>query len=131
MVRVRILILEDDTKTLLSILSVLDNLEKNIDFSITILPDYQKVDKYINHGEEKYDVVLLDRDCKLGGSFHILDLSRFDIEKIIAISSVPDYNQQLATKGVKYIVGKDYSNLKDFELRLRQILSSMLINKNE
>lgn len=114
------LILEDDLKTLISIFEAINEVEtkKTVNFSLTVLPDYKKVDKYINKNKENFDLVLLDRDCFLGGSFHILEIERIGLERVIGISSVPNYNEELRQKGVRRIVGKDYSDLKDFKRRL-------------
>lgn len=70
---------------------------------------YDTQQKYL-----KFDVILLDRDCKLGGSFHVLDIERFGPEKVIAISSVPEFNEQLKQRGVKKAILKDYQNLDKF-----------------
>lgn len=34
-------------------------------------------------------MILLDRDCKIAGSFHILDIEKFGVHKIISILSTP------------------------------------------
>src|SRR3990167_1002842 len=112
-----ILILEDDLRTLSAILSQLSVLEdeQSFSFTLTILTDYTQVENYINNNSHaKFDIILLDRDCKLGGSFHVLDIERFGVDKIIAISSVPEFNKQLRKRGVTKVVEKDYANLKTF-----------------
>ena len=119
---IRILILEDDLETLSLILKKLHQLEEKLavtnspkDFSIVTLSEYTQVEEYINRSaESKFDVVLLDRDCKAGGSFHILDMQKIGPEKIISISSIPEYNEEARKKGVGRIVWKDYQNLDKF-----------------
>ncbi len=112
-----ILILEDDLRTLSKILDRLSVLEDEqlYEFSTVILTTYLQVEEYINSNlKADFDMILLDRDCKLGGSFHVLDLERLGPEKVIAISSVPDYNEQARNRGVKRVVLKDYKQLDEF-----------------
>lgn len=102
-----------------------DKLSKKI--SVTIFSEYWQVEEHLNtETKEKFDFILLDRDCKLGGSFHILDLSRFPSSIIIGISSVPNYNQELRNKGVKLIVDKDYNKLDEFANKVIQTIESQL-----
>jgi hypothetical protein len=65
-----------------------------------------------------FDLILLDRDCKLCGSFHVLDFEKFSKDKIISISSTPQWNKEAEAAGIKRVVEKDYSNLEDFSERL-------------
>ena len=119
---VRILILEDDLETLSIILKKLSLFEKELevdsspkDFSVVTLSEYTQVEEYINKNKEfKFDAVLLDRDCKVAGSFHVLNLEKFGADKVISISSVPEYNEQAKKRGVKRVVWKDYKNLDNF-----------------
>jgi hypothetical protein len=99
----RILILEDDLETLSRILEKLNQLEKahskeetRIEFSPVVIAESPLVDTLINNNENlDFDIILLDRDCKLCGSFHTLNIERFGVGKVIAISSVPNYNEEL------------------------------------
>lgn len=112
-----ILILEDDLKTLSKILEKLAELEESqpFYFSLVVLTDYKQVEDYINSNPRaKFDIILLDRDCKLAGSFHVLNLEKHGAEKVIAISSVPEYNEDLKKRGVEKVVLKDYLNLDKF-----------------
>lgn len=114
---VYLLILEDDTETLCKLLECVNSLEKElkIDISTTVMGTYLEVEEFLNKNNKiEYQVVLLDRDDKLGGSFHALDFNKYPVEKIIGISSTPPYNEQLKEKGVKRIVHKDYQNLDKF-----------------
>ena len=119
---IRILILEDDLETLSLLLKKLHlleerlvNSEKPTDFSIVTLSEYTQVEEFINKSKNiDFDVILLDRDCKAGGSFHVLDLERIGADKIISISSIPDYNEEVKTRGVNRVVWKDYKNLDKF-----------------
>ncbi len=119
---IRILILEDDLKTLSVIMDRLFDLEEEFyknkimkDIAVTIFSEYTEVEEYLNKRETNtFDLILLDKDCKLTGSFHCLDLDKFEPNKIIAISSMPNYNQELENKGIKRICRKDFSKLNEF-----------------
>lgn len=118
----RILILEDDLETLSLLLKKLYLLEEKsaetdspIEFSTVTLSEYTQVEELINKSRSlDFDVILLDRDCKAGGSFHVLDIERFGPDKVISISSVPEYNEDARKRGIKRIVWKDYQNLESF-----------------
>lgn len=125
----KILILEDDLKTLSKILDRLATLEQDqpYDFCLVVLTDYIQVQDYVNNNPKaEFDIILLDRDCKLAGSFHVLDIERFGVNKIIAISSVPEYNEQVKQKGVKRIVLKDYQYLDKFADKLVEEIEDMV-----
>lgn len=78
--------------------------------------------------KSNFDLILLDRDCKLGGSFHALDLNKFGKDKILGISSVPEYNENLHRLGVDHIVDKDYKQLRDFQKKLLGELITLTSN---
>ena len=102
-----ILILEDNLKVLSRILDGLYKLEQDQPyvFSVIVLSNYQQVEDYVNNNPKaQFDIILLDRDCKLNNSFHILDIERFGANKIIAISSVPEYNKEARQRGVKKVI---------------------------
>lgn len=117
-----ILILEDDLETLSVIFKVLA--ETKIDFVPVVLSTYEQVEKIINPSDMVFDLILLDRDCALGGSFHALDIQKFGVDKIIGISSVPDYNGNLVTRGIKVAITKDYRDLNDFAAKLLSAIYS-------
>lgn len=124
-----ILILEDDLKTLSKILARLAVLEEDqpFDFSTVILSNYLQVQELINKNSKiDFDIILLDRDCKLGGSFHVLDIERFGPEKIISISSVPEYNELAKRRGVKGVIPKDYQDLDKFADTVVKEIEKML-----
>lgn len=130
---IRVLVLEDDLETLGVITGCLKVIEDKLinsdqksDIALTIFSEYTQVEDYLNKLESPtFDLVLLDRDCKLGGSFHALDLDRFNIDKVIGISSVPEYNEYLKNKGVKVTVDKNYKQLEIFRQRLIKTLSDL------
>lgn len=126
-----ILILEDDLKTLSKILNRLAKLEEDqpFYFSLVVLTDYIQVEDYVNNNPKaEFDIILLDRDCKLAGSFHVLDLERFGADKVIAISSVPEYNVDAQKRGVKKVVYKDYQYLDKFAEEVVKTIGEM-VNK--
>ncbi len=113
----RILILEDDLNVLSKILSKLDQLEEREIYSFhhVILADHSQVEDYVNtNPKAEFDIILLDRDCKLGGSFHILDIERFGADRVVSMSSVPKANEDAKKRGVKRIVLKDFQYLDEF-----------------
>ncbi|MDO8487561.1 MAG: hypothetical protein Q7S45_04655 [Candidatus Curtissbacteria bacterium] len=113
----KVLILEDDLLTLSKLLGRLSRLEGDqpYEFCIISLSDYTQVENYVNSNPKaEFDIVLLDRDCKLGGSFHVFDIERFGGDKVIAISSVPEFNEQAKQRGVKRAILKDYQFLDKF-----------------
>lgn len=125
-----VLILEDDIRTLRFILAFLDKLidQRNLDIAVTVLATYIQVQEYINkHPNISYDIVLLDRDCYLGGSYHVIDLRRFNKKNVISISSVPEYNQQTKRMGIDRVVLKDYEDLESFAKKVQKELDEILV----
>lgn len=113
----RILILEDNLLVLSKILAGLAELEGNqpFDLSLVILTDHTQVENFVNNDPDaKFDIILLDRDDKVNSSFHNLNIERFGAEKVIAISSVPRFNQQIQERGVTKVIEKDLSHVDEF-----------------
>lgn len=112
-----ILILEDHLLTISKLLEKLSFLEQDqpYELSTIVLTNHQQVQDLVNSKKNlHFDIVLLDRDCKLGRSFHVFDIERFGSEKVIAISSVPEYNKDAKKRGVKKIILKDFKYLDKF-----------------
>ena len=112
-----ILILEDNLKVLSKILDRLFILEgdQSFELCVMVLTTSSQVEEYINNNPKaKFDIILLDRDCKIGKSFYILNIKRFGKDKIIGISSVQEYNNELKQKGVKKIIQKDLKDMDKF-----------------
>jgi len=129
MKNIKVLVLEDDLETVEKIFSVLRVIEdeNKVSFCVTVIPDYIQVEELINKNPQvKFDVLLLDRDCFLGGPFHNVDLKNFDIGKVISISSVPQYNEDAKKIGVRRVVVKEYQNLENFAIRLKMEISNLL-----
>lgn len=131
---IRILILEDDLKTLSIITGGLFELEEklfdtHIDFAVTVFSEYSSVEDYLNKMDDpEFDIILLDRDCKLGGSFHAINIQKFGPEKFISISTQPEYNEAASKMGVTRTVQKDYKDLDRFQSNLvEEIKNSVCI----
>lgn len=115
----KILVLEDDLKTLSLLLDRLAKFEeeniKDFDIAVTVFSEYTHIKNYINNlQKDTFDVILLDRDCKLCGSFHILNIEKFGTDKIISISSTPQWNEEAGKRGIEKIVHKDFESLDKF-----------------
>ena len=131
---IRVLILEDDLETLSLLLKKLYLLEEKsadsgspVEFSTVTLSEYTQVEELINKSRDlDFNIILLDRDCKAGGSFHVLDVKRFGPDKIISISSVPEYNEDARKRGIKRIVWKDYRNLESFSNQVIEEIKSLI-----
>jgi hypothetical protein len=124
-----ILILEDNLQVLSKLLDKLFVLEQDqpYDFSVIVLTNHQQVEDYINtNPKAAFDIVLLDRDCKLADSFHVLNIERFGPEKVISISSVPEYNAEAKRRGVKRSVLKDFKALDAFVDRVVKEVERMI-----
>lgn len=130
---VRLLILEDDIETVSVLLRYLVDLEKELtlkkkaDIAVTVLSEYTQVEDYVNRTSHPFDIVLLDRDCKATGSFHVIDFEKFGVDRIIGISSTPPYNEELRQRGVKRIILKEYDNLDRFAAQVMSHLHEMLL----
>lgn len=126
----KILILEDNLSVVSKICSALHELESSdndFNFSVTVLSTHADVKEMINDkGSEFYDVILLDRDCKEGGSFHILDIEKFNPARIIAISSVPEWNREVENRGVSRVIDKDLAELDLFTMIVVKEIVSIL-----
>jgi hypothetical protein len=94
---------------------------------VTVLSEYTQVEEYVNKKEDKdFDLILLDRDCKAFGSFHVLDFEKFNVDKIISISSMPEYNEDARQKGVTKIIHKDYTKLEEFSDEVVREIEGMI-----
>lgn len=129
MKNLKVLVLEDNLETLEAIIQVLKNLrdQKSVVFAVTILSDYLQVESYINNNPQiKYDILILDRNDAMGASFHNINLELFNKDNIISISTVPEFNHQLTSKGVHKMINKDYQNLTDFSSQLSRYIQYIL-----
>lgn len=47
-------------------------MDQPYDFNLVILTNCTQVENYINNNPKAgFDIILLDRDCKMNGSFHV------------------------------------------------------------
>lgn len=131
----KILILEDNLKIVAKIIELLDKLESEKDyiFEVVVLSssklakDFLLKNKDNNFSKTNFDVVILDRDCNLYGSFHeLLDKKLFNNNRVISISTVDEYNNRARKKGVKKIVKKDLKDLDKFAENLTKEIEKML-----
>jgi len=119
-------------KTLAVIMDELFRLEESlidgqIDFAVTTFSEYNQVQDYLNQIQEpNFDIILLDRDCKLGGSFHVINIKKFGADKFIAISTQPEYNETAIKMGVQRVVRKDYKHLEEFASNLSEEIKTMI-----
>ncbi|MBP6905036.1 MAG: hypothetical protein KBB91_03225 [Candidatus Pacebacteria bacterium] len=129
----KILILEDDLETVSKLMAALhrvEETERSRDFDVTVLSTYESVEKLINPQDKgAYDVILLDRDCKMAGSFHILDIEKFGVDTIISISSTPAWNEAARARGVQRIVPKVFSDLDTFAKNVMEEIKGVLETK--
>jgi len=129
------LILEDDLQTLSKVLDGLYRLEERLtngenpkEIAVTVLSEYTQVEEYVNaNPNPQFDIVLLDIDCKAGGSFHTLDLAKIGVSKIIAISSIPQYNEEARKRGITRVIHKDYNRLDYFTKQLCRYIEEMTL----
>lgn len=124
-----ILILEDNLKVLSKLLEKLYILEGDqpFEFSVMALTTSLQVEEYINSNPKaKFDIILLDRDCKIDGSFHVLDIERFGKEKVISISTVPEFNNDAKLRGVERFVLKDMVDIDTFADKVVAQINEMI-----
>ena len=126
----KILILEDDLETLSVLMKRLHEIEqkdKANNISVTVLSDYKQVEDYLNKIKAPdFDLILLDRDCFAGGSFHVLDFNKFDPKKIISISTVPEWNNEAVKQGVEKVCWKGHDNIEDWGDRIKDMILKMI-----
>ena len=133
----RILILEDDLLTLSTLLQKVHLFEEELlidnppkDIAITILAEYTQVEEYLNKTDHiNFDVILLDRDCKACGSFHCLDFEKYGKDKIISISTIPQWNKEAVEKGIRKVIYKDHSQIEKFTDKVVEEIRIMLFIK--
>ena len=124
-----ILILEDNLHVLSVLLEKLYALEgdQSNELSVMILTNSVQVKEYINSNQKAvFDVIILDRDCKLNKSFHIVDLERLGVEKVISISTVVEYNDEAGLRGVTKVVEKDLRDIDTFANEVVRLVAQMI-----
>jgi hypothetical protein len=128
-----LLVLEDDLEVCGKLLLALHRIEPFLapfDLDLTLLSTSDAVVQLINaHPERQFDVILLDRDCKMNASFHILNLKHFDPERIISISSTPMWNHEAKKNGIIERVPKSFNALDEFVDEAAQKVFEMLLSQ--
>lgn len=131
-----VLILEDDLEVAGKIMLALRRVEPYLapfSLDVTLLSTCEAVEELINPIKGRdYAVILMDRDCKAGGSFHVIDMARFGVEKIISISSTPEWNRAAQEMGIPHIVPKSFNRLDEFATEAAEkVLEILKSNKAE
>jgi len=128
----KLLILEDDLETLSVLMGRLYEIEQedqSFDFSVSVFSEYTEVQDYVNKIENPdFDIILLDRDCNVGGSFHILDFKKFNKSKIISISTFPEWNDEAVKRGAVKVCWKGHENIQDWGDRVKEMILSTAKN---
>lgn len=122
--QINLLILEDDYEAVASILLALRQVEAQLlpdQLVISVYTDYKSVENLLNPLSSNYfQVILLDRDCTLGGSFHVMDLEKFGLDKVISISSTPQWNREAQARGIKRVVPKTFEDIPGFAKKVAE-----------
>jgi len=125
----RLLIFEDDIKTLSVLINRLRRLEesfKNEVLAITVFAEYEQIKDYVNKSSTDFDLIILDRDCRACGSFYVLDFKKLNLDKIISVSSAPERNEEAKARGIKNIIFKDLNNLDKFAEKVVEEIQKMV-----
>ncbi|MFW5884724.1 MAG: hypothetical protein ACOCUF_00615 [Patescibacteria group bacterium] len=131
---IRVLILEDDLKACQAILKVLEEVEfeaikKGVELSALVFQERVFVEEFVNQREwTGEEIVFLDREADKGqaGNFHDLDFEKFDKDRIISISSVPDFNEDARKRGINRVVQKDFTKMDEFGEKIERELRVIL-----
>lgn len=110
----KVLILEDNLYALSALLKALGDFEQElmvkygVDIAVTV---YSTMQDNRQLPDLDLDVIILDRDDKVGASFHDLHWNKIKVGTVIATSTIPEWNEMLARKGATHIVRKDFLDL--------------------
>lgn len=130
----RLLLLEDDLEVAGKLLIALHRIEPHLapyGLDVTHLSTSTSVEQLVNtRPEQIYDAVLMDRDCKAGGSFHCVNFSRARPDRIISISSTPAWNHEAKQNGVIHIVPKSFNDLDGFATRAASKVLELLMSQD-
>lgn len=136
-IKLRTLILEDDLVTLAEIMVELFGMKrdliggKHIDFMVTVFSGYEQSQDYLNKiSEPDFDIILLDRECKLGGYFNNLNINKFGADRIIEISSQPEHYKTATEMHHQRSIRNDYNHHPTFATQLVTEIKNILEMKN-
>lgn len=128
-----ILVLEDDLEVAAKLLQAFHRMEPYLapfDLDVTLLSTCNSVQRLVNEVSDRhYDVIVLDRDCKAAGSFHVLDFDRFGKENLISISSTPEWNRSAQASGTRHIIPKSFNQLDKFASDVAERVLELLKSK--
>ena len=117
----RLLLLEDDLEVASKLLLAFHRIEPHlapVGLDVTHLSTALSVEELVNaYPNRRYDVILMDRDCKMGRSFHVLDTTIAPAGKVISISSTPAWNLEAQQNGISQVVPKSFNDLDGFAER--------------
>ena len=122
----KILILEDDLRTLTILMQILGEFKNPLNsIAVTVFSESIKAQNFLEE-EKDFDLIFLDY-YGIDEDFHkAVFENKIDPKKIIAISSLEEKNFEAQDKGVVRSVQKDFSNLEDFKIKLKQEIKEML-----
>ncbi len=117
-----------------AILKVLEEVEfeaikKGVELSALVFQERVFVEEFVNQREwTGEEIVFLDREADKGqaGNFHDLDFEKFDKDRIISISSVPDFNEDARKRGINRVVQKDFTKMDEFGEKIERELRVIL-----
>lgn len=124
--------LEDDLTAIALLSRELARLEErfpdqNRIISLTVISEPKLVETYVNpDNQTRYDVILLDHDSKAGGTFYVLDFSKFNLDRIVSISSTPAWMDEARRIGISKIVWKELTNLEEFARNVGEAVSRLI-----
>ena len=128
-----VLVLEDDLEVSGRLLLALHKVEPFLapyDLDVTVLSTCDTVEKLVNdHPERHFDVILMDRDCKMNSSFHVLNFQQHDLKNIISISSTSMWNLEARNNGIVHCVPKSFNDLRGFADRAAKQAFDILLEK--
>lgn len=110
----KVLIFEDNLYALSALLKALGDFEQElmvkygVDIAVTVFSTIQESKQL---SDVEFNVIILDRDDKVGESFHDLKWDSIKVGTVIATSTIPEWNHMLERKGATHIVRKDYLDL--------------------
>ena len=127
-VKKTILILEDNPLVIAQIVFLLQKIETEypVEFIPTSFPTLKETQAFLQKNTQQFDIILLDRNDKIGESYHDLPLESLGLDSIISISSVQTRNEEAKKRGISKSILKDYEHLETFlgklEIHLKRFL---------
>ena len=123
-----ILILEDMPYVIEGLIREIRDLESELNekFEIYTYTTSREVKQIVNQQPAgSYDVIILDRNAP-DGSFHELDIAKFGPGKVISISSIDSFNENMKIQGVEHTAHKRHDQLELFFAQVREAVEEIL-----